>query len=113
MNANARAEVVECLCELGSPEFQERVWVRGEGPEVSTYTEVICQLFDDTGLGDMLDSGAASIEFGPQAEASLLTLRSLLSQVPEGVDARSLFGLPIWRAVVEAARTSAVLVASG
>ena len=33
MNVNAKNWMVQCLHQLASTEFQERVWVRGEGPE--------------------------------------------------------------------------------
>jgi hypothetical protein len=36
MNENALRQVIECLDELADVEFQQRVWVRGEGPEVSS-----------------------------------------------------------------------------
>ncbi len=41
MNEAARQQVLQCLRELGDPMFQERVWLRGEGPEVSSYQELV------------------------------------------------------------------------
>jgi hypothetical protein len=38
--------MIENLEELSSLEFQERVWRRGEGPEVSSYEEAVDQFFD-------------------------------------------------------------------
>jgi hypothetical protein len=46
-----------CLRELSDVEWQRRVWLAATGPEVSSFEELICQLFDDTGLSDAIDSG--------------------------------------------------------
>ncbi|MEA5470555.1 hypothetical protein [Spirulina sp. 06S082] len=43
------------LKEFADAEFQERVWVRGEGEEVSNWTEAMCKLFDDYQFDDFLD----------------------------------------------------------
>lgn len=103
MNANALREVLECLGELADPEFQQRVWVRGEGPEVSSFVEVACQLFDDTGLGDLLDGGSAPVVLGLEATEVLLRLRQLVDAVPQGVDDESLLRLPTWGEIVQTA----------
>ncbi|MDL2321861.1 hypothetical protein LJC47_05895 [Desulfosarcina sp. OttesenSCG-928-B08] len=55
-NKNAINTMVLCLKELSDVEYQKKIWVRGEGPDVSSYTEAICGLFDDTGIGDQLDN---------------------------------------------------------
>lgn len=113
MNVNAVREVLDCLGQLADPEFQERVWVRGQGPEVSSYVEVVCQLFDDTGLGDLLDDGAAEAAFGSEAVGELLRLRQLVDSIPSGVDAASLVRLPAWEETVRVAgRARRVLAAS-
>jgi hypothetical protein len=33
--------VVKVLEEFSSDEFQQRVWLRGEGPEISSYEEAV------------------------------------------------------------------------
>ncbi len=39
--------IVQCLRTLASQDFQERVWLKGEGPEFSSYEEEMCRFFDD------------------------------------------------------------------
>ena len=112
MNENALREVMECLGQLADPNFQERVWVRGEGPEVSSYVEVVCQLFDDTGLGDLLEGGSASAVMGLEVTAELLRLQQLIDAIPSGVDAQSLLRLPTWKKIVEVAGSARRLLAS-
>ena len=38
---------LETISGISDREYQERVWVRGEGPECDDYTETICHFFDD------------------------------------------------------------------
>jgi hypothetical protein len=112
MNENALRQVIECLDELADLEFQQRVWVRGEGPEVSSYVEVTCQLFDDTGLGDLLDAGSAPQILGLAATEELLRLSQLVDAVPSGIDDESLLRLPTWWEIVQTARKARGLLAS-
>src|SRR5882672_4766193 len=48
-----RKQILESFLEtiggIADIEYQERVWLRGEGPEVDDYTETVCFFFD---LGD-------------------------------------------------------------
>ena len=46
--------VLDNLQYLSDADFQERVWVKGLGPEVSSFTEAVCGLYDDSGLDDRL-----------------------------------------------------------
>lgn len=45
-----------CLEEISDLEFQSRVWVRGEGSEVSSFTELICRLYDDFHFDDFIST---------------------------------------------------------
>ena len=47
--------IIEVLEEFSSQEFQERIWLKGLGPEVSSYEEAMCRLFDDLGLSLVID----------------------------------------------------------
>jgi len=42
------------LREFADAEYQVRVWVTGEGLEVSSYSDAICGLFDDYGFDEFL-----------------------------------------------------------
>lgn len=108
----AKDEMVQCLRELASTEFQERVWVRGVGPEISSYEELVCQLFDDTGLGALLASESASAVFGDEALGHLLRLSAVVDEVPRGMSAEALLQLPVWKVLTEVAGKAADLVAA-
>jgi hypothetical protein len=67
-----------CLKELSNKELQERLW-SATGEEVSSFEEAVCQLFDDSGLGDSLAKGETV--FSPELDALLLDLREHIRKV--------------------------------
>ena len=50
--------ILEATRDLADERYQERVWVRGEGPEVDSSTEAVCRLVDDYDLATFLDEAA-------------------------------------------------------
>ncbi len=72
---------IEHLRELSDYSFQRRVWLASSGPEVSSFTEAVCGLFDDTGLSDVLESPRRTIVFGPQIDERLDKLRQDIEPV--------------------------------
>ena len=40
-------EYLRNISHIADKKYQERVWVRAEGPECDDYTESICHFFDD------------------------------------------------------------------
>lgn len=111
MNESARQQVLECLRELADAEFQERVWVRGEGPEVSSFSELVSQLFDDTTLGDRLESGETV--FGRDADAVLNELSLLLDCFDANIDPDALLRHPRWTTVRQVAARAVELIEKG
>lgn len=111
MNEHAIQEIVECLAQLADTEFQERVWVRGEGPEVSSFDEVVCQLLDDSGLGDLLDHERGAAVLGSEAEEELQQLRTLMDGIPEGLNAPLVLSHPDWKEIVGVAQRAGALIA--
>jgi hypothetical protein len=50
--------ILDATRDLADERYQERVWVRGEGPEVDSGTEAICRLVDDYDLAAFLAEAA-------------------------------------------------------
>jgi hypothetical protein len=46
--------VLSAARDISDAEYQERVWVRGEGPEVNSIAETYCRLFDDFQFDEFL-----------------------------------------------------------
>ncbi len=38
---------LETIYEISNTEFQERIWIKGLGPECSSFEDVICDFFDN------------------------------------------------------------------
>jgi hypothetical protein len=70
--------VLDTLRELSDASFQERVWIRGEGDENSSPIEVVNQLFDDSGLSDLLDRGTV---FSERADGMLKELSAYIDTI--------------------------------
>jgi hypothetical protein len=73
--------VREGLAELASDELQHRRWLASGGPEVSSFDEAVAQLYDDSGLSDVLDTPAASEMLGAPAAELLRELAAMLPSV--------------------------------
>jgi len=73
--------VLDCLRELSDASYQKRIWNVSSGSEISSFSEAVCQLFNDSGLCVELDKGHAV--FSSSLSHKLRLLRSKLSSVEE------------------------------
>jgi len=63
---------LETISGIADREYQERVWIRGEGPECDDYTESICHFFDD---GDPIISNYRDYAITERQLSLLVSLR--------------------------------------
>ena len=40
--------LLEVILGISDKEYQKRVWIRGEGPEIDDFTETVCRFFDNS-----------------------------------------------------------------
>ena len=73
--------VEDGLRELADEADQGRLWTASTGPEVSSFTECVCRLFDDSGLVDELDRGREV--YTQEIDQNLVDLRRLLRRVDD------------------------------
>ena len=74
-----RKIAIEALVELSDETLQRQRWLStGEG-EVSSFTEAVCGLYDDSGLGRKLERGQSF--FGREVDASLRRFSETLRDV--------------------------------
>jgi hypothetical protein len=71
--------ILEAIRDLGDASYQERVWVRGEGPEVDSSTEAISALLDDYDLAGFLSAGGQKRWLSHDQLASLQAFEAALS----------------------------------
>lgn len=77
--------LVVCLEELASKEFQERAWLSSGPPEVSSFSELVSQTFDDTGISDASSAGKVQDEIGKEAAEMLNELDALIGEVDQSL----------------------------
>lgn len=70
----------ECLKDLSDPDLLRRGWVDGT-QFLGDPTELLCQLFDDTGLGAAMESGYAQEKFGSAVVSQLQEMEKLLNEI--------------------------------
>lgn len=73
-----RSMIVEALTELADPAYQERIWAGQDPLLMSSLTECVEQLFDDSGLALALERGPV---FGESVDEKLRALGTRLSSV--------------------------------
>jgi len=94
--------IEEFLEELSDEEFQRRVWVRGEGPEVSSHTEFMCGLFDDYSFDSFLDESWSEFGFSQNLHDQLQKIRTQLNQYLEQhplLEDAAIVDDPSWREI--------------
>lgn len=74
-----RAIIRKSLQELADKNFQQRVWFASSGPEISSFEEAVCHLFDDSGLDVALKAGGA---FGKDIDDQLSALAAIAQKIP-------------------------------
>jgi hypothetical protein len=75
------SKIVDCLRELSDINYQKRVWLASTGPEISSYTEAVCQLFDDSGLGVELEKH--DVIFSEDIDNKLRVLHTKLAEIDD------------------------------
>jgi hypothetical protein len=80
--------ILEATRDLADEAYQERVWVRGNGPEVDSSTEAVCRLVDDYDLATFLDEAAKNAWISKDQIAALQRLDVALARyASNGADA--------------------------
>ena len=78
-----RQGLLEALRELSSREAQEALWLRGDPENISSFTEAICRVFDDSGLTRALESGRLQAVVSEELLQKLVQLHDSIRLIPE------------------------------
>ena len=93
--------VMNTVREIADPEFQQRVWVDGAGPEFSDWTEVMCKLFDDFLFDDFVDRDWQQFGFSSESHQLLVQLREQLNNYEEKETNAEIVADPKWQQIRE------------
>lgn len=85
--------VLSFLAFLSNLELQRGAWIRGEGgcPDA---TELLCGLFDDTGLEDLLEEGDV---FWPELDHHLRVMSQLSERIGTERPPQEILDDPLWK----------------
>jgi len=83
-------QLIEALRELADADFQRHAWLASGGATVSSFSEQICQTFDDTGLSDALDGGKAARELTDDVLTIIRELDAAVSKVDQSAPPETL-----------------------
>jgi hypothetical protein len=98
-----KEQIIDCLREFSDEAIQRKRWLSSSGPEVSSFTEAICQLFDDTGLGDELEKNTTV--FNREIDCKLRLLLETLKSIDSSLSPNSLIEDPKMLDIRESATT--------
>ena len=101
--------ILEATRDLADEGYQERVWVRGEGPEVNSSTEAVCRLVDDYDLATFLAEAADKAWISKDQLTALERLDATLARYADnGEDADDATGIqsPGWKKIRKLAKAT-------
>jgi hypothetical protein len=64
--------------------LQRRTWLAADGPEISSFIELVCQTFDDTNLEACIEADLRPAELTDEAFAALKELSRAVMEVDAG-----------------------------
>ena len=94
------------LRELADLEFQRRAWLAAEGPIVSSFSEMVSQVFDDSGLSDSIDADRCPPELEDEAFRALKNLDRAVSVVDQSLGPEAQLEAPRMEEVRRLARAA-------
>jgi hypothetical protein len=75
--------LLDGLRELASLDLQIRLWLDGEDDQMSSFTEAICKVFDDSGLTRIVEANELKKYFPDEICSRINNLDRLINCVPE------------------------------
>ena len=96
---------VESLREMGDLSAQRQAWIDGDLSNFPTPAELVCQVFDDSGLDDALAAGPV---FSPEADDLLRQLSTVVESVDVSRHPESWIRDARWMLVTDLAKRALV-----
>jgi hypothetical protein len=75
--------LLEGLRQMASKGRQQALWLDGENKQMSSFTEAMSYVFDDSGFARAERSGHLKANFSKEVCSKLTELRRLVHQIPE------------------------------
>ena len=96
---------LETIAEISDKNFQERIWIKGIGPECSSFEEAICDFFDD---GEPILKNYKEFGLTDKQYEEVIQLQNELQKycdkTPEIVDNKEVLEDPEWAKIRKIAK---------
>lgn len=103
-------QLIVALKDLSDEEFQRRAWLASKGRVISSFSEQVCQTFDDTGLSDVLGGEDCPPDLDKRTFSTLKDLESATSRVDQAAPPEGLLQDPRVKEVREIAARALTLL---
>lgn len=104
--------VLSAVSGFADPEYQERVWVRGVGPEVGSPIEDYENLYSSFSFEEFIAEGVRSLGLSKDCVERLQRLDTVLRDYPlEKMMPEEILADPQWLSIVEGAKNAAQCLA--
>jgi len=104
-----REAVRDAIREFADESFQRRIWLRGEGPEIGSYSEAFNRLFDDADFERFLNLCAERNILSPNSLKQLQQFRHAVEEYSdnqESEDEAVILADPRWDEIRRFARSA-------
>lgn len=98
--------IYKIIAELANLSLQRKLWLNENNDTgfISSYSELMCSLFDDFGFDDFVEKGATKIGLSKSLIFELSKLRDLLDTYDEKELDEEIIDDPRWKKIVEQAK---------
>lgn len=98
--------IYRVILELSNLSLQRKLWLNENNDTglISSYSELMCSLFDDFGFDDFVDGGATKIGTPNSVTIELSKLREMLNSYNEKESDEDIINDPEWKKIVEQAK---------
>lgn len=100
-------EFFQSLAELANVEAQQQEWLAGGGASLPAPSELVCQVFDDSGLDNLLANGQV---FSSAADAVLREMSDLVTKIDLEQDPENILRDARWLELTTLAEKAVKLV---
>ncbi|MCH6201540.1 hypothetical protein MMU07_18305 [Aquiflexum sp. LQ15W] len=99
--------IYRMISQLSDLSLQRKLWLNENKDTglISSYTELMCSLFDDFNFDDFIDNRACKIGLSNSVIFELNKLRELLNNYNQKDSDEEIIGDVVWRNVVDQAKT--------
>ncbi len=98
--------IYRMIVELANLSLQRKMWLNEDNDTglISSYTELMCSLFDEFSFDDFIDNRVSEISLSNSAIFELNKLRNLLNNYKDKETDEEILSDPEWKKIVEQAK---------